>query len=219
MDLRVSERTLYEYLKHNAEQDGDRLCLFEDGRSFTAREVLEQTEAYARTFCRYGIMEGDFVALQTKRSADTALMLYALQTVGAVAVLCHPHLKVEEYLSGTGIDIPLKAIVTKENGSWEIVKGGENISCAKIERAICALPCVRMAAAVGVKHELLGEIPCAVIVPNRSGVIEEEIRNELKKTLLKNEMPERIVFAEELPLLQSGKPDKRRIKRRFESGE
>lgn len=144
---------------------------------------------------------------------------YFYDTNYLVAVLCHPHLKVEEYLSGTGIDIPLKAIVTKENGSWEIVKGGENISCAKIERAICALPCVRMAAAVGVKHELLGEIPCAVIVPNRSGVTEEEIRNELKKTLLKNEMPERIVFAEELPLLQSGKPDKRRIKRRFESGE
>lgn len=119
------EKTLYSYLKEYATESGEALCLFDEDRKLTVKDTLAGTEAYARAFCAAGIKEGDFVALQARRTIGTALILYALQTIGAVAVLCHPYEEVEKFIGGTGVPIRLKAYVTLERGDgWELVIGG-----------------------------------------------------------------------------------------------
>lgn len=95
-----------------------------------------------------------------------------------------------------------------------IIRGGENVSAAKIERALCDLGFVKTAAVVGIKDEKYGEIPCAAVVAD--GVNEGDIRDALLSVLNKNELPEKILILNGLPQLPSGKPDKLAVKKLFE---
>ena len=97
-----------------------------------------------------------------------------------------------------------------------IIRNGVNIPAGKIEEALLSLEAVSRAAAVGVRHEKLGEVPCALVVlKNGRAMPEEEMKKALGARLAKNEMPEKILLAETLPLTPSGKPDKQKIRKLF----
>lgn len=97
-----------------------------------------------------------------------------------------------------------------------IIRNGNNISTADIERALLALGCVREAAVVGIPDENCGEVPCAMIVLQENVFADEkDIRNGLAGKLKKNEMPHHICFAQEIPLTSTGKPDKCKIREVF----
>ena len=97
-----------------------------------------------------------------------------------------------------------------------IIRNGINIPAGKIEEALHTLEAVSRAAVVGVSHKEWGEVPCALVVMKDGHTIsEEEVKEALRPRLAKNEMPEKILFAETLPLTSSGKPDKQKIKRLF----
>ena len=97
-----------------------------------------------------------------------------------------------------------------------IIRNGNNISARKIEEALHRLEVVSRAAVVGVGHEKWGEAPCALIVlKNGHTVSEEEVIKSLSEHLEKYEIPEKILFAETIPLTSSGKPDKRKIRNLF----
>lgn len=94
-----------------------------------------------------------------------------------------------------------------------IIRGGENISAVKIERALLCVAGVYQAAAVGIAHEVYGETPCAAVVPERGATIDESyVKRALGALLSKHEIPERIAILKELPLTSSGKPNKQKIK-------
>lgn len=97
-----------------------------------------------------------------------------------------------------------------------IIRNGINLSPARIERSICSVPQVEAAAVVGVRHEMLGEAPCALVVL-REGC--EMTAEELKKILLaqmpKNEVPVTILFGNHIPLNKIGKVDKKKVKEMF----
>lgn len=94
-----------------------------------------------------------------------------------------------------------------------IIRGGENISAGKIERALLSIDGVYQAAAVGVRDEKYGETPCAMIIPAPGAKLTE---NALKKSLASllsgHEIPERIKIVDAFPLTSSGKPDKQKMK-------
>ena len=97
-----------------------------------------------------------------------------------------------------------------------IIRNGINIPAGKIEAALHILEIVSRAAVVGVQHNEWGEVPCALIVlKDGRAMPEEEIKKALEPRLAKNEIPERILFAETLPLTSSGKPDKQKIREMF----
>lgn len=97
-----------------------------------------------------------------------------------------------------------------------IIRNGNNISARRIEEELQALAPVSRAAVVGISHEKWGEVPCALVVlKNGSVLTEEAVKASLSANLAKNEMPEKILFAESLPLTSSGKPDKQKIKKMF----
>lgn len=98
-----------------------------------------------------------------------------------------------------------------------IIRGGENISCAKIERALLSLPFVFAAAVVGVADGKYGELPCALVVLKEGEArTEEEIKSALAGSLSKIELPEKIVACGEIPKTSSCKTDKMKIKEMFE---
>lgn len=98
-----------------------------------------------------------------------------------------------------------------------IIRNGTNISTAKIENAITELQDVSSAAVVGMPHAKLGEIPCAMVVMQKSGedISEEQLLHSLSKTLAKNELPYLICMTDSIPLTSTGKADKQKIKEYF----
>lgn len=97
-----------------------------------------------------------------------------------------------------------------------IIRNGNNISIRRIEDALHMLPEISRAAVVGMTHQKLGEVPCAlVVIKEDCCASEEEIKNHLSQHLAKNELPERYLFSKALPLTSSGKPDKQKIKLLF----
>lgn len=97
-----------------------------------------------------------------------------------------------------------------------IIRNGNNISARKIEEVLQTLEAVSHAAVVGISHEKWGEVPCALVVLKGGNTLTREaLKTELSSKLAKNEMPEKILFAQSLPLTSSGKPDKQKIKKMF----
>ena len=97
-----------------------------------------------------------------------------------------------------------------------IIRNGINLSPAKIEAAIRCVPGVENAVVVGVRHETLGEAPCALVVL-REGfeMTAEELKKPLLSRMAKNEVPVTILFGTEIPLNKIGKPDKQKVQEMF----
>lgn len=97
-----------------------------------------------------------------------------------------------------------------------IIRNGINLSPVKIEAAIRCVPGVENAVVVGIRHEILGEAPCALVVL-REGckMTGSELKKQLLSRIAKNEVPVTILFGDEIPLNKVGKPDKQKVKELF----
>lgn len=93
-----------------------------------------------------------------------------------------------------------------------IIRNGNNLSAAKIERKLASLPCISQVAVVGVKSAECGEAPAAVIVVKEGCTFDMA---EMENVLVKNEIPVAVKLVDRLPLTSSGKPDKPKIKEMF----
>ncbi len=97
-----------------------------------------------------------------------------------------------------------------------IIRNGNNLSARKIEEALISLPQVQNAVVVSVSHSRFGEVPGALVVCERGYAPDAAaIRASLGSVLVKNEIPEVILFADEIPLTASGKADKQSVKELF----
>ncbi|MQA84492.1 MAG: AMP-binding protein [Streptosporangiales bacterium] len=98
--------------------------------------------------------------------------------------------------------------------------GGENISCAEVENAIYALGGVELAAVLPIEDDRYGQVPVAVVVPSGrdtggSGGSEDELIKRLSANLAGYKLPKRVLFVEEMPLTESGKVQKGRLRDRI----
>lgn len=97
-----------------------------------------------------------------------------------------------------------------------IIRNGINLSPVKIEAAIRSVPGVDNAVVVGVRHELLGEAPCALVILQKGcEMTAEELKGQLLSRIPKNEVPIAFLFRNEIPLNKIGKPDKQKVKELF----
>ena len=96
-----------------------------------------------------------------------------------------------------------------------VIRGGENISCLRVEDALYHCDGVAEAVAFGMPDERLGEELTAVVVPrNGSRLTAEGIRNSMEEHVGRFEVPTRIVIRKEpLPRIATGKFAKRSIRR------
>jgi len=97
-----------------------------------------------------------------------------------------------------------------------ITSGGYRIGPAEIEDALVRHPAVVMAAAIGVPDPTRTEsIKAFVIVKEgtqRSHELAEEIRSFVREHLAKHEVPREIEFVEALPMTNTGKIQRRKLR-------
>ncbi|MDH4119864.1 MAG: long-chain fatty acid--CoA ligase [Acidimicrobiia bacterium] len=94
-----------------------------------------------------------------------------------------------------------------------IKSGGEWISSIDLENTIMAHSSVAEATVVGVPHPKWGERPVALVVPKPGrSTTEAELLEFLESRVAKWWLPDRIVFAEEVPKTGTGKFDKKVVR-------
>ncbi|WP_432246428.1 class I adenylate-forming enzyme family protein [Mycolicibacterium sp. ELW1] len=94
-----------------------------------------------------------------------------------------------------------------------IISGGENVYSPEVEDALSALDGVAACAVIGVPDEKWGEAVCAVIVPAATASPTlEELQDGVRTQLARYKVPRRLVLRAELPVLPSGKVDKKRLR-------
>jgi fatty-acyl-CoA synthase len=103
-----------------------------------------------------------------------------------------------------------------------IKSGGEWISSVALENTLMAHPGVKEAVVIGVPHPKWSERPLAVVVKKDEGrTAEDELRRELRDLLAQKfakwQLPDAIVFVEEIPRTSVGKFQKARLREQFKN--
>ncbi len=95
-----------------------------------------------------------------------------------------------------------------------VIRGGENISCLRVEDALYQCPGVAEAVAFGIPDERLGEALAAVVVPATGARLSEKgVQESMEGHVARFEVPSRVFFeSEPLPRIATGKFAKRRIR-------
>jgi acyl-CoA synthetase (AMP-forming)/AMP-acid ligase II len=97
-----------------------------------------------------------------------------------------------------------------------IKSGGEWISSVEIENELMAHPQIREAAVVGVPHPKWSERPLACVVLEEGATLtKQDILDYLAPTLAKWQLPDDIVFIDEVPKTSVGKFSKKTLRDRF----
>jgi acyl-CoA synthetase (AMP-forming)/AMP-acid ligase II len=95
-----------------------------------------------------------------------------------------------------------------------IIRGGENIASAEVERLLEQHPDIRQAVVVGCPDRRLGERVAAFVVGGPKIDVEECGRWFASLGVARFKTPEVVVHVDELPLLGVGKPDRSRLRER-----
>ncbi|MFE3054470.1 class I adenylate-forming enzyme family protein [Nocardia sp. NPDC059239] len=87
-----------------------------------------------------------------------------------------------------------------------IIRGGQNVYPAEIERALRTHPAVGDVGVVGVPDHDWGEVPLAFVVPAAEAeVAEQDLLRHLVTTLASYKRPQRVVFTDRIPRNPAGK--------------
>jgi fatty-acyl-CoA synthase len=98
-----------------------------------------------------------------------------------------------------------------------IMRGGENVYPAEVEKVLLEAPGVKDAVVLGLPHPVWGEIVVAVAVADEGSTSEAALIAFCKARLASYRCPERIVFREALVYNAGGKVDRARLRQEFES--
>ncbi len=84
--------------------------------------------------------------------------------------------------------------------------GGEKVNPYEVEDAIGTVSGVKESLVVKKSHELMGEIPIALVIKEEGAQLDEsDILRELKPMLSSFKMPSRVIFVDDFPRTKSGK--------------
>ncbi len=98
----------------------------------------------------------------------------------------------------------------------DLVKsGGEWISTVDLENLLISHPAIAEAAVIAVKHPKWDERPLACVVRSDESVTKEDLLDFLASKVAKWQVPDDIVFIEEVPKTSVGKFDKKVLRKRF----
>jgi len=100
-----------------------------------------------------------------------------------------------------------------------IKSGGEWISSVDMENEIVSHPAVLEAVVVGIAHPKWEERPLALVVlreTQNDPVTAEDIKAHLSKTFAKWQLPDEVLFVDEIPKTSVGKLDKKTIRNHYQ---
>jgi acyl-CoA synthetase (AMP-forming)/AMP-acid ligase II len=97
--------------------------------------------------------------------------------------------------------------------SKEVVHvGGFNVFPAEVETFLLEHPSISQAAVIGVPHDVLGETLKAFVVPaSKEGIDPRDVIRFARAGIAGYKVPYAVQVVDELPLLPSGKPDRRAL--------
>ena len=94
-----------------------------------------------------------------------------------------------------------------------IITGGENVYSPEVEDVLSRIDGVEACAVVGAPDEKWGETVCAVVVASTDAALTlEAVQEYVRARLAGYKIPRRLVIIDELPVLPSGKVDKKRLR-------
>jgi acyl-CoA synthetase (AMP-forming)/AMP-acid ligase II len=94
-----------------------------------------------------------------------------------------------------------------------IITGGENVYSPEVEEVLGGCKGVAACAVVGAPDEKWGEAVCAVVVPTPGATLTlEAVQEFVRSSLAGYKVPRRLVVVSALPVLASGKVDKKRLR-------
>ncbi|HKX78103.1 MAG TPA: class I adenylate-forming enzyme family protein [Novosphingobium sp.] len=86
-----------------------------------------------------------------------------------------------------------------------IIRGGQNIAPAEIERVVLELEDVLDCAVVGLPHDQLGEVPGLFVIPRAPGFSEGPVLDHCRKHLSSYKVPHTVHVVDAIPRTGSGK--------------
>ncbi|MFF1279066.1 beta-ketoacyl synthase N-terminal-like domain-containing protein, partial [Streptomyces marokkonensis] len=95
-----------------------------------------------------------------------------------------------------------------------IIRGGENIHPAEVERVLTGVPGVAEAAVAGKSHDVLGEVPVAYLVPGPDGpdgIDAGRLLETCRRELSYFKVPDEFHVVDAIPRTSSGKTARRRL--------
>lgn len=96
------------------------------------------------------------------------------------------------------------------------ISGGENVYPAEVERVILQMPQVKNVAIVGQPDEKWGEVGLAIVVLNEKNTLTvNELQHFCKTHLAGYKVPKALQLVDEIPLNESGKIDRKTLKKMF----
>ena len=119
--------------------------------------------------------------------------------------------------TGDVATIDAQGYVQLRDRTKDLIKsGGEWISSVDIENELMAHPKVAEAAVIGVAHPRWDERPlaCVVVKPGET-LTRDEVLDHLKPRLAKWQLPDDVVFIDEVPKTSVGKFSKKTLRERF----
>ena len=97
--MELSNKGVYEFIKEYAYDTPNKKMLFDEEIGYSAKEFLFSVEECANSLYNDGVREGEYVAIKCERAVDTVIWFFAVQILGAVAVMIDPHSDTEKVLS------------------------------------------------------------------------------------------------------------------------
>jgi acyl-CoA synthetase (AMP-forming)/AMP-acid ligase II len=97
-----------------------------------------------------------------------------------------------------------------------IISGGENIYSLEVEECLLAHPSVGAVAVIGVPDDRWGEAVSAVVVPSPGAVVvPSDLQEHVRSELARFKAPRHVFVADQLPVLATGKIDKKLLRARY----
>jgi len=103
--------------------------------------------------------------------------------------------------------------------SKDVIKsGGEWISSVDLENTAMGMPGIAMAACIGATHPKWDERPILLVKQSEPGKLTEDaIINHLAGSIAKWQLPDAVIFVDEIPLTATGKIDKKPLRAKYEN--
>lgn len=109
-----TEKGIHDYLSEFARESPDKRMFFTEKREYTAGEIYRMTVNMAHRLREMGVKKGELIGLRATRSIQTGVLFYALEFLGAVAVLTDPHNDFREFIGQSGVEISVEKYLSNE---------------------------------------------------------------------------------------------------------
>lgn len=117
--LIIPHSTIYEYMKHNNQENLNKIAINYYGRKFTYEELFNNINVYANALNSNGVKKGDVVTLCLANVPEAIFMFYAINKIGATANMIHP-LKSSNEIKTFLNEVQSKTLVLMDNSYKEI---------------------------------------------------------------------------------------------------